>query len=29
MTGHRNAEYRLKLARGFLKEARQDVGLGR
>jgi HEPN domain-containing protein len=29
MTGNRNAEYRLKLAQGFLNEARQDVGLGR
>lgn len=29
MTGNRSAEYRLKLAQGFLNEARQDVGLGR
>lgn len=26
---HRQATYRLELARGFLEEARQDVGLGR
>jgi len=29
MTGNRRAEYRLKLAQGFLNEARQDVGLER
>ena len=29
MTGHQDAEYRLKVAQGFLNEASQDVGLGR
>ena len=29
MTGYRDAEYRLEVARGFLGEARQDVGLER
>ena len=29
ITGHRQAAYRLKLARGFLEEARQDAGLSR
>ncbi len=29
IAGGRHASYRLKLARGFLEEARQDAGLGR
>ncbi|MBU0491726.1 MAG: HEPN domain-containing protein [Chloroflexi bacterium] len=29
MIGHRNAEYRLRVAQGFLGEARQDVNLER
>jgi HEPN domain-containing protein len=29
MTGVNNTNYRLKIAQGFLAEARQDVGLGR
>jgi len=29
VTGYRDAEYRLEVARGFLGEARQDVGLER
>jgi HEPN domain-containing protein len=29
MTGGQDAQYRLKLAQGFLAEARQDVDLGR
>ncbi len=29
IAGGRHAAYRLKLARGFLEEARQDAGLGR
>ena len=29
MTGKRDAVYRLRVAQGFLDEARQDVGLGR
>lgn len=29
MTGYQDAQYRLKVARGFLGEGRQDVELGR
>jgi len=29
MTGHQDAAYRMKMARGFLEEARQDLDLGR
>jgi HEPN domain-containing protein len=29
MIGHQSAEYRLRLAQGFLNEARQDADLGR
>ncbi len=29
MTGNKDAQYRLKVAQGFLNEASQDVGLGR
>ena len=29
MTGSRDAQYRFKVAQGFLSEANQDVGLGR
>jgi len=29
MIGANSADYRLRVAQGFLDEARQDVGLGR